>query len=955
MEVNVAVLNPTSVHESQYKRRRVSLNGVDTSLSCQVLHDVENSLPTLRCSDYYTKPCLSELAIREFSNPGYCSKVQDFVIGRFGYGCVKFIGETDVRCLDLDSIVKFRRCEIVVYENDSCKPLVGHGLNKPAEVTLLLQTKLSDNLNEAELKKVVEKLKRKTKSQGAHFISFNPANREWKFLVQHFSRFGLGDEDEDDVPMDDVSPGAQDPADNGSEVSDDEETASPNRTLLSHSLPAHLGLDPVRMNDMRMLFFPTKEDDNPTFAKDSSRSPLRLSSKKTVHNSYTPSIRKTPLALKEYNPGVFSSSSPGAILMAPQNRGSHLTIAKSEGFELDLTNRTPVTGSHSCNVVDAALFMGRSFRVGWGPNGVLVHSGMPVGSDNSQVVLSSVINLEKVALDKVTRDETNEVKEELSEFCFSSPLNLHKELSHETKIVELGTFDLKLQKLICDRLTLPDICRSYIGIIEKQLEVPGLSSATRVLLMHQVMVWELIKVLFSSRKMGGQLMLMEDEEDEEDMIPDVRENYPDVDLEALPLIRRAAFSYWLQESVHDRVQDDVSSLDELNDLQHIFLLLSGRQMDAAVELAASRGDVRLSCLLSQAGGSTPNRADIAHQLELWKQNGLDFSFIEEDRVRLLELLSGNIHRALHGVKIDWKRFLGLLMWYKLPPDISLPVVFNTYQKLLNEGDAPYPVPVYIDEGPVEDVSNWVFNDRFDLAYYLMLLHAREEDDFGALKTMFSASASTNDPLDYHMIWHQRAVLEAIGAFSSKDLHILDMAFVSQLLCLGQCHWAIYVVLHMPHREDYPYLQATVIREILFQYCEVWSTRDSQWEFIEGLGIPSAWLHEALVSLSSLNMLLLLVLVIHVLPFPDFSMIMFLELPQMFLVPSDNYISLDHFIMVYVKITFGWGKLIVKNYEFCILHLLMIDNDSVFLLLDFSLPTFSCRQYFTVTLETFQKL
>ncbi|KAL1565003.1 Nuclear pore complex protein nup96 [Salvia divinorum] len=51
---------------------------------------------------------------------------------------------------------------------------------------------------------------------------------------------------------------------------------------------------------------------------------------------------------------------------------------------------------------------------------------------------------------------------------------------------------------------------------------------------------------------------------------------------------------------------------------------------------------------------------------------------------------------------------------------------------------------------------------------------------------------------------------------------------------------------MLHHEDYPYLQATVIREILFQYCEVWSTRDSQLVgFIEGLGILSAWLHEAL--------------------------------------------------------------------------------------------------------------
>ncbi|KAL0319089.1 UNVERIFIED_CONTAM: Nuclear pore complex protein [Sesamum angustifolium] len=907
MEVDVGIIKPISVPQSQSKRRRISMDGADTALSHQLLPEVENSLPTVRSSDYYTKPCLSELAIREFMNPGYCSRVQDFVVGRVGYGHVKFIGETDVRCLDLDSIVKFNRCEVVVYEDDSSKPLVGEGLNKPAEVTLLLKAKSLNNLTEDHLREIVGKLKCKTESQGAEFLSFDPIQGEWKFLVQHFSRFGLGEEDEEDIPMDDVSEEVQEPAGmNGSEASDvDEETVSVNGTLLSHSLPAHLGLDPVRMKDLRMLLFSAKEDevedlsgmlshDSPPFAKESSKSPLHHSSRKTVRKMNTPHIRKTPLALIEYHPGSFSSNSPGAILMAQQNKSLHLTAPKSEGFVLDLKDKTPVTGSHSRNIVDAALFMGRSFRVGWGPNGMLVHSGMPVGSADSGIVLSSVINVEKVAIDKVTRDESNKVRAELTDLCFNSPLNLHKDLNHETKKLELGTSGLKLQKLVCNRLTLPDICRRYIDIIERQLEVPTLSSASRILLMHQVLVWELIKVLFSSRKMGGQVKPVEDEE--EDMIPDGRESYPDVEQEALPLIRRAEFSYWLQESVYHRVQEEVSSLDESSDLEHILLLLTGRQLDAAVELAASRGDVRLSCLLSEAGGSPANRADIAHQLDLWRKNGLDFSFIEEDRVRLLELLAGNIHGALQGVKIDWKRFLGLLMWYQLPPDISLPVVFNTYQKLLNEGNAPYPVPVYIDEGPIEDASNWVVNDRFDLSYYLMLLHARQENDFGALKTMFSAFASTNDPLDYHMIWHQCAVLEAIGTFSSNDLHVLDMAFVSQLLCLGQCHWAIYVVLHMPHREDYPYLQATVIREILFQYCEIWRTQESQWEFIENLGIPSAWLHEALVSWF-LEAVISCRLVIYVLPFPEPSKIMFLEflscmLPVSFETAYLHYINND---------------------------------------------------------------
>ncbi|XP_022849973.1 nuclear pore complex protein NUP96 [Olea europaea var. sylvestris] len=857
MEVDVGIFDPVLVLQSQYKRRRISLDSAD-NLSCQVLLDIEDSLPILQSSDYYTEPCLSELSAREFMNPGFCSRVQDFIVGRVGYGCVKFIGETDVRWLNLDQIIKFNRGEIVLYEDESSKPVVGQGLNKPAEVTLFLRVKSLNPCNEDWLKEVVGKLKHKTESQGAKLISFDPINSEWKFSVPHFSKFGLSEDDEEDIIMNDVSPEAQDPAEMiDGEVSDiDNETSSVDPTLLSHSLPAHLGLDPVKMREMRMLMFPAEEEDledfnamhsheQPPSAKEYLRSPLHHSSQRLARKTSPPVIRKTPLALIEYNPGSYSSSSPGSILMVQQNKGLYLKPSKSDGFKLDLKHETPVSGSHSHNIVDAALFMGRSFRVGWGPNGVLVHCGRPVGSTDHQNVLSSVINLEKVAIDKVTRDENNKVKEELSDFCFDSPLNLHKELTHETKEVELGSFKLKLQKLVCNRMILSEICRSYIAIIERQLEVPGLSSALRVLLMHQVMVWELIKVLFSSRKISGNSNSVK-ADNEEDMMPDGTESAPQIDLEALPLTRRAEFSFWLQESVYHRIQEEVSSLNDFSDLEHIFLLLTGREMDAAVEIAASRGDVRLACLLSQAGGSIANRADVAHQLDLWRKNGMDFSFIEEERVRLLELLSGNIHGALHGVKIDWKRFLGLLMWYQLPPDTSLPDVFNTYQKLVNDGRAPNPVPVYIDECLTEeDTYNWETVERFDLAYYLMLLHARQENDFGALKTMFSAFASTNDPLDYHMIWHQCAVLEAIGTFSSNDLHVLDMGFVSQLLCLGKCHWAIYVVLHMPHREDYPYLQATVIREILFQYCEVWSTNVLQRQFIEKLGIPLAWLHEAL--------------------------------------------------------------------------------------------------------------
>ncbi|XVF24688.1 hypothetical protein REPUB_Repub13aG0148800 [Reevesia pubescens] len=841
---------------SLYKKRRIP--ATTDFLSHGVLRKIEESLPSLRPPDYYMEPCLKDMVTLELLDPGYCSRVPDFVVGRFGYGCVKFLGKTDVRGLDLDQIVKFHRHEVIVYEDESSKPMVGQGLNKTAEVTLRLQIKNLD-LGKQDVDGIVKRLRESMRSQGAQFIALDPANDEWKFLVDHFSRFGLSEDEEEDMIMDDAAGVVQDPGEmNGggnSEINEDLQMDT-NGSVLSHSLPAHLGLDPVKMKEMRMLMFPLEEEEEledfretvsnqkQAFGKEYIRSPLHNSNQMMSHRSSPPVARKTPVALLEYRCGTFDSNSAGTVLMTQENKGMLLKTIKKEGFKLDLKQETPITGSHSRNVVDAALFMGRSFRVGWGPNGILVHSGAPVGSNDTQRILSSVINIEKVAIDKVVRDENNKVQKELVDFAFDAPLNLHKALNYEKKEVEVGFFQLKLMKVVSNRLELSEICRSYIDIIERQLEVPGLSSSARLVLMHQVMVWELIKVLFSERENSGQLKSM-GADNEEDMMQDIKEGPPEVDLEALPLIRRAEFSCWLQESVCHRVQEEVSSVNDSGYLEHLFFLLTGRQLDAAVELAASKGDVRLACLLSQAGGSTVNRSDVAQQLDIWRINGLDFNFIEKDRIRLYELLAGNIHGALHGIKIDWKRFLGLLMWYHLPPHTTLPVVFRTYQHLLDDGKAPFPLPIYIDEGPVEENANWSRVERFDLSYYLMLLHASEESQLCSLKTMFSTFSSTHDPLDYHMIWHQRAILEAVGAFHSNDLHALDMGLVSQLLCQGQCHWAIYVALHMPYRDDYPYLQAILIREILFQYCESWSSQESQRQFMEDLGVPLQWLHEAL--------------------------------------------------------------------------------------------------------------
>lgn len=163
--------------------------------------DIEALMPKLRQSDYYTEPRIQELAAKERAEPGFCRRVKDFIVGRHGFGSVKFIGETDVRRLDLESIIQFNHRVVEVYMDESKKPPVGQGLNKPAEVTLLNVKCIDKTGHQVTDGPRVERYKNilvnKAKDQNAEFLSYDPVKGEWKFRVKHFSKYWVRDEEEE--------------------------------------------------------------------------------------------------------------------------------------------------------------------------------------------------------------------------------------------------------------------------------------------------------------------------------------------------------------------------------------------------------------------------------------------------------------------------------------------------------------------------------------------------------------------------------------------------------------------------------------------------------------------------------------------------------------------------------------------------------------------------------------
>ncbi|KAM3955014.1 nuclear pore complex protein Nup98-Nup96-like, partial [Aphomia sociella] len=158
---------------------------------------------------YYTIPSLDE--ITGYLRPDGSCVVPHLTIGRKNYGNVYYDCEIDVAGLDIDALVHFLNKEVIVYPEDADKPPVGEGLNRRAIVTL-------DRIwprDKTEKRAITDpdrllkmdyegKLRRVCDKHDTKFIEYRPQTGSWVFRVEHFSKYGLTDSDEEDDITPDV-------------------------------------------------------------------------------------------------------------------------------------------------------------------------------------------------------------------------------------------------------------------------------------------------------------------------------------------------------------------------------------------------------------------------------------------------------------------------------------------------------------------------------------------------------------------------------------------------------------------------------------------------------------------------------------------------------------------------------------------------------------------------------
>ncbi|XP_064636233.1 nuclear pore complex protein Nup98-Nup96-like isoform X2 [Lineus longissimus] len=907
----------------------------------------------LRRPGYYTIPSMDELAVTTDQN-GDCI-VEDFTVGREGYGSVFYAGITNVAGLNLDEIIHFRRKEVTVYPEDDRKPSVGEGLNKKAEVTLdcvwptdkTTHSPIKD-LTRLQTMNYQSKIEHSTHKLGAKFIDYRPDTGSWVFEVKHFSKYGLIDDSDDEgdnaqiekdpkklkqildetqkqlavqrqqiqvqeeqkrlqdqqqqatlngvlkngqqqVPMqqddeDDDMDMADITRERMPEVEDSEEDKEVETVPSSHRLAHSFGVSAQSMQVMKASFFGDEDIDEEIAFKPQHEvqkdirgprpvSPIfkhlqidrsSLFGPKTTSHIQSPRpaspkpMSSTKVKVPSMTSGLFShlrSSSPPRIIATPTPSDHALlpsgmpqvekiqTIVATNIRQKVIPLKKSLLHNKQHMIMDAASFMSRSFRVGWGPNWTLVHAGQPIGAvEKATPSFPSILPSSKPQ--DVSRVGETPYKVTLEKINFT-PYADNKDLVLRANYVKSLSIHLKHSRLDVDG-ELPvfapeegvEALHEYAKQLEEEKENIG-SHPDAACVHHTSLVWDLCVALW------GDLPLYTFDDDTD------RDSYD------YRMARRKAVSQWLSKAASETIEQEVKDANFKGDshLSAIFSCLSGGQIPEACEIAVKAGDHRLALMISQTTGNHVFRSMLKKQLTNWHETKAD-QFMDLERLKIYALLASCMVWDTSALTVnvcedmDWKRALAIHLWYHCVPTSTISDAVHEYDcAFKGKRQTSYcgpPHPPYLEK--FKDNVNSVESraDRRtvirDCCYHILKLYGQRSH---RLERILAPTTSTPSHLDHRLSWHLANVLQSLRYVHLSEQHhaMLNSEFIAQLEAEGLWEWAVFVALHDENNERREHAVHTLLsRHITLRQDSRQNTIENF--LVEELHVPKHWLHEA---------------------------------------------------------------------------------------------------------------
>ncbi|KAG6889187.1 hypothetical protein C0992_006104 [Termitomyces sp. T32_za158] len=593
----------------------------------------------------------------------------------------------------------------------------------------------------------------------------------------------------------------------------------------------HVGMDAQKMHVMQTSLFRVPEEaaalkalNQPQPSRPNLRVPLQPLNRKHSRDSDGDGLR----------PDFRERSSFAHDIEPPVHRPSR-KYARVESSE------SVVQGSEGA-YFDAGLAFGRSFRVGWGPGGTLVHLGSlckpsstAKTSANSSVITRTVFPLYADASTAPT----------LCEKLLQHHLT-HSPILQDDDDVPFADPDSESLKFSSFVALFPAADRSY-----------------------EASIFRLGQALFDDidLRLGPSVTI------------DIRNRI-------LAVRRKAALSSWLEDAVSTTVESELRDTASADIPTKVFTLLTGHQSGKAVDTAIDGEFWRLATLISQAGGDSDFQQDLKHQIEIWHEERIDVH-IDESVRRVYALLAGLVNKVVEGSRggglekcsdvdvlkgLDWKRAFGLHLWYSEPVNAPIAQVYQAFNKLVTDNRVPRPPPFYSEVKTPTLTSPWnlpSISSVTDGLFSLIRLYAEPACSLSQILTPLSFGTS---PVDYSLSWHLYIILsrclrardfadrgDPIGRGRRMDEEIsesdedegirqeghspsadlLASSYALQLESRGLIQEALFVLLHVEGSVG----RKKAIKDLLARSAgrlDDWMSRG-----IEGsLKIPRAWLLEA---------------------------------------------------------------------------------------------------------------
>ncbi|CAE6383898.1 unnamed protein product [Rhizoctonia solani] len=784
--------------------------------------------------DYWMVPPLSEL--QGMSHDQLVS-VPNFTIGRHGYGKITFLDPVDLTTVyaisDIpEKTVLFEEGACTVYPDESQKAARGEGLNVPSEISLE-RCWPKDKATRAPIKNpndpAWQRQERKLrKMKDTEFISFEPESGVWTFRVPHFTRYGLGSDEEDEEEggaaptSDEDEEQEEEPSGRETEESESESTPEPEseRRLIvaaksttpevprapNHPGPftAAIDLDPRRVQVMQASMF---------------------------HNEPEPEVtrnRSTFLArdvLPETTDKVPAIPKPKA---KPKPKPEPEPIRKYER----VSNDKSVTKSFVGAYMDAGLALGRSFRVSWGPNGELVHLGRICGVAEKDALPSSpsVVNVSKIPL-------------------LSNPEDVEVQRANKLLDYQIKNSDVDLDDQGVPVATPNDDIRFH-----RVADLFGPDDRS-----HESSVWRLGAALFD--EINVRLA--------QSVAPDIRE-------QITAMRRRHALAKWLQLTVAPSVEFDLRELNDASGANRAFLMLTGNQVARATDAAIDANEMHLATLISQIGGDAEFRNDIESQLAKWKEQKIDAHI--EVWVRKIYALLAGVVGSVEGSKsrdpaekcgdiivaenLDWKRVYGLHLWFGGFFNSPSVEALESYEAACNNSSlaTALPHPWYVERPASIDSEalRWSVLGESVPKDALFEIIKLAMDDTVPFDVALYPRAFGPSPIDYRIIWHayillarvlqkrdvsDRTVVEEgndeVQLSYSHKADVITSNYAFQLESLGLWWYSIFVLLHLQESDG----RLIAIKALLARH--VSELDEEKEEFlINQLCVPHDWIEEA---------------------------------------------------------------------------------------------------------------